>query len=102
MNSKGDPTAVFCASDDLAIGVMNYCHDEGIRVPEDLSVTGMGDIEMASYIRPRLTTISIPYYDIGAVSIRQIVKVLREEEQTEAEIKLPFQIHKRESCKMRA
>ena len=102
MNSKGDPTAVFCASDDLAIGVMNYCHDEGIRVPEDLSVTGMGDIEMASYIRPRLTTISIPYYDIGAVSIRQIVKVLREEEQTEVEIKLPFQIHKRESCKMRA
>ncbi len=102
MAAKVRPSAICCASDELAIGVMNYCHDQGLRVPEDLSIAGMGDIEMASHIRPRLTTISIPYYDIGAVAIRRIVKALKEEEQTEADIKLPFQIHKRESCKKRA
>jgi LacI family transcriptional regulator len=102
MGAKPRPTAVFCASDELAIGVMNYCHDQGISVPDDLSIAGMGDIEMASHIRPRLTTISIPYYDIGAVAIRRIVKALKEEELTEAEIKLPFQIHRRESSKNRA
>lgn len=71
---KENITAVACVNDEIAIGFMNYCVDHGIRVPEDLSVVGFGDNQIASIYRPKLTTVSIPYYDIGAISIRALIK----------------------------
>lgn len=91
-------TAVFCSHDELAIGLMNYFYDNDIKVPEDMSVAGYGDIKIASIYRPRLTTIKEPYYDIGAVAIRRIIKEIKEEEMDGSHIKLPFQILTRESC----
>ena len=90
-------TAAFCSHDEHSIGLMNYFYDNNIRVPEDISVAGFGDIKIASIYRPRLTTVKEPHYDIGAVAIRKIIKELKEE-QEETFIKLPFQIVKRESC----
>ena len=91
-------TAVFCSHDELAIGLMNYFYDNSIRVPEDISVSGYGDIKIASIYRPRLTTIKEPHYDIGAVAIRRIIKEIKGEEMEKSHIKLPFQILTRESC----
>ena len=91
-------TAVFCSHDELAIGLMNYLYDNDIKVPEDISIAGYGDIKIASTYRPRLTSIKEPYYDIGAVAIRWIIKELKGEELEKNHIKLPFQILKRESC----
>lgn len=91
-------TAVFCSHDEHAIGLMNYFYDNNIRVPKDISVAGYGDIKIASIYRPRLTTVKEPHYDIGAVAIRKIIKELKDKEQKETIIKLPFQIVKRESC----
>ena len=93
-----DATAIFCSHDELAIGLMNYFIDNNVRVPEDISIAGYGDIKIASILRPRLTTIKEPYYDIGAVAIRRIVKELKDESVDEGRINLPFQIKKRESC----
>ncbi|GFN36220.1 LacI family DNA-binding transcriptional regulator [Tepidimicrobium xylanilyticum] len=92
-------TAVFCCQDELAIGFINYCYDNGIKVPEDISVSGYGDTKMASIYRPRLTTVKEPYYDIGAVAIRRIIKNLKSEEKEKDHIYLPIRIMKRESCK---
>ena len=58
-------SAVACVNDEIAIGFMNYCVDHGIKVPDDLSVVGFGDNKIASIYRPKLTTVSIPYYDIA-------------------------------------
>ncbi|HLR21929.1 MAG TPA: LacI family DNA-binding transcriptional regulator, partial [Tissierellaceae bacterium] len=53
---EDDVTAVFCCQDELAIGFMNYLHDNNITVPDDISVVGFGDINIASIYRPPLTT----------------------------------------------
>ncbi len=56
-------TAVFCCQDEIAIGLINYCYDNNIKVPEDISISGYGDTELASIYRPGLTTVKEPYYD---------------------------------------
>lgn len=91
-------TVVFCGHDELAIGFMSYCYDNNIKVPEDISVCGFGDKKIASIYRPRLTTIREPFYDIGAVAIRSIIKKIKGEEMENDKIILPYQIIKRESC----
>ncbi|MDR2677831.1 MAG: LacI family transcriptional regulator [Zoogloeaceae bacterium] len=60
-----DFSALFAASDELAIGAIRVLKDEGIRVPEDISVIGFDDIEIANYFIPRLTTIHQPIKEIG-------------------------------------
>ncbi|MCF6466710.1 LacI family DNA-binding transcriptional regulator [Clostridium sp. Cult2] len=92
-------TAVFCCQDELAIGLINYCYDNNLQVPDDISICGYGDTKMASIYRPKLTTVREPYYDIGAVAIRRIIKKLNEEEIEGEHIFLPIRIMKRESCR---
>ncbi|MDR0586162.1 MAG: LacI family transcriptional regulator [Treponema sp.] len=60
-----DFTALFAATDELAIGAVRALRDEGIRVPEDVSVVGFDDIDISNYITPRLTTIRQPIKEIG-------------------------------------
>ena len=96
---ENDITAVFCCQDELAIGLMNYFYDNNIKVPDDISVAGYGDINVASIYRPILTTIKEPYYDLGAVSVRKILKKLIGEPIDEDKIVLPMRLIKRESCK---
>lgn len=91
-------TAVFCCQDELAIGLMNYLYDNGINVPNDVSVSGYGDINVASIYRPTLTTIKEPFYDMGAISIRKMLKKLIGEPISDEEIVLPIRLIKRESC----
>ncbi|HZK00601.1 MAG TPA: LacI family DNA-binding transcriptional regulator [Tissierellaceae bacterium] len=92
-------TAVFCCQDELAIGLMNYFYDNDINVPDDISVSGYGDINVASIYRPTLTTIKEPFYDLGAISIRRMLKKLIGEPIDEDKIVLPIRLIKRESCK---
>lgn len=92
-------TAVFCSQDELAIGLMSYFYDNDIKVPDDISVAGYGDINVASIYRPTLTTVKEPYYDLGAVSIRKILKTLIGEPIDEDKIVLPMRLIKRESCR---
>ena len=60
------PTAVFCSNDYLAIGVMEGARDAGLELPADLSVVGVDDITLASYVTPGLDTIRLPAYAMGA------------------------------------
>lgn len=99
LNRWDEVTAVFCSNDELAIGMINYFYDNDIKVPDDISITGYGDIKMSSILRPQLTTVKEPYYDMGAVAIRRIIKEIKGEEVTSVNINLPFNIIKRSSCK---
>ena len=62
---KKNFTALFAATDELAIGAIRVLNDEGLRVPEDVSVVGFDDIDISKYIKPRLTTISQPLMEMG-------------------------------------
>lgn len=79
--NENDITAVSLMNDEAAIGFIDYCADNGIKVPDDLSVAGFGDSSIASIYRPNLTTVAIPYYDIGAISIRALIKRIKKEDE---------------------
>ena len=70
------PTAVFCANDLTAMGVIFAARDAGLRVPQDLSVVGLDDIQLAAEIDPPLTTVSLPRHEIGAMCMRMLIEVL--------------------------
>lgn len=59
------PTAVIACSDLMAIGAISCAGRLGLRVPEDLSIMGFDDTDLARYFRPALTTVRIPYFDEG-------------------------------------
>lgn len=58
LRRRPPPDAVFCFDDLLALGAVRAVHDAGLRVPEDVAVTGFDDIELARFSTPRLTTIA--------------------------------------------
>ena len=60
LDRRPDTTAVFCGSDILAVGALKACRDRGLHVPDDLSVVGFDNLEVAEYLSPALTTIAIP------------------------------------------
>lgn len=70
------PTAVLAASDTLALGAMAAARDMGVRIPEDVSVAGFDDIEVASYSNPPLTTVRVPAYDIGKIAFRILLDMV--------------------------
>jgi len=92
-------TAVVCSSDEIAIGIMNSFTDNGINVPEDVSVVGYGNIREGKFVRPQLTTIGEPYYDVGAVGMRMLIKTIKGDRTQQGLMELPFTIEKRTSVK---
>lgn len=68
------PTAVFCISDVLALGVIRAARNMGLKVPEELSVIGFDDVEYATMFDPMLTTISQPRYSLGKTSAEMLLK----------------------------
>lgn len=71
-----DITAIFCASDIMALGALNAAKSLGIRVPEELSVIGYDDIILASYSNPALTTISQNFFQLGYQAAHLLVNML--------------------------
>lgn len=76
----GLPTALFCASDSMAIGVMQALYDAGIRVPDDVSIVGFDDVRDASLVRPALTTVRQPMQDMGAAGAAKLLRLISGEE----------------------
>ncbi len=94
---KHNITAVFCLDDSMAIAFMNYLYDHGKKVPDEISVVGFGDEFYSSIFRPKLSTVRIPYYDIGAIAMRKLIKHLRKEELMSESTIVPIQLVKRDS-----
>ncbi|RUR28292.1 LacI family transcriptional regulator [Vreelandella andesensis] len=65
MRLKPPPTAILCGNDILAFGVMLAAQRAGVRIPDDLSVTGFDDLPQARFMTPALTTVAVPAADIG-------------------------------------
>ena len=92
-------TALVCSNDEIAIAIMNSFADSGINVPEDVSVVGFGNIREGRFVRPELTTIGEPFYDVGAVGMRMLIKTIKGDKNQKGLMELPFTIEKRKSVK---
>jgi len=67
LSLKKPPTAVFCSNDFIAMGAMEGARELGFKLPEDLSIVGFDDIQIATFVTPTLTTISQPAYNMGSL-----------------------------------
>ncbi|MBB5172774.1 catabolite control protein A [Texcoconibacillus texcoconensis] len=93
------PTAVFSSTDEMALGVIHGAQDRGYRVPEDFEVIGFDNTRLAMMVRPTLTSVVQPMYDIGAVSMRLLTKLMNGENVDEDVVVLPHRIEDRQSTK---
>lgn len=70
------PTAVFVASDVVALGAMQAIRNAGMQIPEDMAVVGFDDIPMAPYFDPPLTTIRLPAFQLGWTAGKQLIALM--------------------------
>lgn len=96
-NMKNRPTAIFSMNDEMAIGAMQTLKNQGIRIPEDISVTGFDDIAYAKYSDPSLTTISQPAEEMGKMAMDMLLKVIEGEPLSQRECVLPTEFIIRKS-----
>lgn len=96
---KTEIDAVFCASDELAMGAINGLRDKGISVPDEVDVIGFDDIYTASLFYPKLTTVAQPMYDMGSVGMRMLIKLINKKELEEKTYILPYELIERDSTK---
>lgn len=94
---KQRPSAVFCFSDEIAIGCLHALRSHGFNVPADMSVIGFDDIPFARYFSPPLTTIAQPVTGIGEHCVELLVKILEEDAPDETEFILPHELIVRSS-----
>jgi DNA-binding LacI/PurR family transcriptional regulator len=92
-----DFSAVFAAGDEMPIGAMRVLNDERIRVPEDVSIIGFGDMESSDTVIPRLTTIQQPVDEIGELAAVFLHKLINKTEEAHREYILPHKLIIRES-----
>jgi LacI family transcriptional regulator len=91
------PRAILCANDQTALGVIHALAQRGIKVPQDVAVTGFDDVPVARHLHPPLTTIRQPMQELGARAFEVLYSRISGAE-AEPDIVLPVELILRESC----
>lgn len=76
MRESPRPTAVICGNDVIAVGAINKAKALGLRVPQDVSITGFDDIDIATFVEPALTTVHVPHHRMGEFAAAQLLKLI--------------------------
>lgn len=95
------PTAVFAANDVMALGALAALEEAGLRVPEDVAVAGYDDIPYALRVRPKLTTVAQPKYEMGAAAAELLLQRLTDPERPVQRVLLEPRLVVRESTVVR-
>ena len=98
LNQREGRVAIVCANDQMALGVLDVLEEHGIRVPEDVVVTGFDGIAAGRHSRPRLTTVHQPMVELGRAAIHAITARLDDPERKPQSLTLPVQVVLRDSC----
>ncbi|MDN4493707.1 catabolite control protein A [Ureibacillus aquaedulcis] len=93
------PTAFFAGSDELAIGLIHGAQDNGKKVPDEIEVISFENSKLARMVRPQLTSVVLPLYDIGAVAMRLLTKLMNKENIEDQSVIIPHRIEMRNSVK---
>lgn len=84
------PDAVFCANDRIAMGAYDSIKEHGLRIPHDIAVVGYDNQEViAAYLRPALTTMALPHYEMGYWAVEYLTRAATQGEQTVEQVALP-------------
>ncbi len=96
------PSAIFCVSDILALGVIAAAGKMGLQVPWDLSVTGFDDVDYTTMFHPYLTTVAVPCYELGRNSMLLLYDHIMQKPGAQREVYLPHRNVLRETTAQRA
>jgi DNA-binding LacI/PurR family transcriptional regulator len=92
------PTAIMGGNDLLAIGAMRQARARGVRVPDDLAVTGFNDFAFAEFVEPPLTTVHVPGYEMGCEAAQLLIDYLDGVEIRRRNVMLPVELRIRGSA----
>ncbi len=93
------PTAIFVASDDMALETINVALAKGIRIPEELSIVGFDDNPIAEHARIPLTTVRQPLAEMGRVALEVLTQQIKGKRQAPVKMLLPTKLIERQSCR---
>lgn len=92
------PTAVFCANDSMAVGVLSALRGAGLRVPEDVAVAGFDDIPIARYLSPGLSSVQVDVHRLGARAIEMLCQAIAGDDGPPKQELLATELVVRRSC----
>ena len=92
-------TAAYVTDDELAIGLLDGMIDAGIKVPEEFEIITSNNSLLTEVSRPRLSSVTQPLYDIGAVSMRLLTKLMNKEEIEDKTVILPYGLDQKGTTK---
>ncbi len=93
------PSAVFCANDYMAIGLLSALRDAEVAVPQDMAIVGFDDIAIARYLTPALTTVRVDACSLGERALRQLLPFARSRRPADGQREqLPASLVVRQSC----
>lgn len=95
---KQKPTAIICANDSMALGAMKMLHQLKIKVPEDISIIGFDDIDVARQLTPSLTTVSVPTDQIAECAFKILRDLIEEKPLDDEHILLNANLITRNTC----
>ena len=99
LNTKPLPRAIFAANDSMAIGAMSLIRSKGLKIPEDLAIVGFDDISISKYLRPSLSSVHVPIYELGTLASKKLMELLSDAPaKSKRKIVLPATLIVRESC----
>jgi DNA-binding LacI/PurR family transcriptional regulator len=92
------PTAAFAANDLMALGAIYAVQDAGLAVPRDMAVVGYDNRDFAQIVRPRITTVVMPVYEMGRVATESLLAQIPEGREEADEIKVQGELMVRDTC----
>lgn len=93
------PSALFCESDYIAIGVVNALQDSGYAVPKNISVIGFDDVPQSTVIRPKLTTIHVDKESLGAMAVQRLEDIIENRNTETLKTMIDTELVERNSCR---
>lgn len=100
LNSSEPPTAIFCYSDEMAIGAIRYIFECNLTPGKDIDVIGFDDVDISQMYTPSITSVSQPCYDIGITATDLLMEKIKNIDSTIKKVILPHQLILRQTTKI--
>jgi LacI family transcriptional regulator len=91
------PTAIFASNDNMAVGVLRAAHERGVAVPDELSVVGFDDADLAHFVTPPLTTVRQPLAELGRTAVSLLTRMLERQRVEALRVELATKLVVRET-----
>lgn len=92
-------TAIFASNDKIAFGAIKAIKEEGLKVPDDISVIGFDDIESSKYFNPPLTSIKMELVEMAGIATKSVIESIENDVKFSANYVVPVTLQERKSCK---